>query len=274
MSTWVGTPTTDIRREDPLDVPGGSRVIPVLERAESLRAVTDPQHVLLAQDLIARIQSGEFAVGDKLPTEAELCESRSLARGTVRQALRHLEDAGMISRRRGAGTTVEAPSPVVGHQAFVTSSQGMLAFVERTRILDPKSNIVVADNDLSERVGVPVGSEWYCVSGPRGLRNSTRPPFCWSEVYLRSDLPHRRMVLTGRFGIGNLVRQRIEQVVTGTLLTSALATALDVEEGSAAMVVTHRHVNSNGALEAVGVHTHPAERYRIVTWVGERLSTE
>ncbi len=101
--------------------------------------MTDPQHVLLAQDLISRIQSGEFAVGDKLPTELELCQTRSLARGTVRQALKHLEDAGMISRRRGAGTTVESPEPVVGHQAFVTSSLGMLAFVERTRITDPSS---------------------------------------------------------------------------------------------------------------------------------------
>lgn len=100
------------------------------------------------------------------------------------------------------------------------------------------------------------------------------PPFCWSEVYLRSDLPHRRMVLTGRFGIANLVRQRIEQVVTGTLLASDLADALDAEKGSAALVVTHRHVDANGALEAVGIHTHPAERYRIVTSVGAHLSTD
>ena len=122
--------------------------------------MTDPQHVLLAQDLISRIQSGEFAVGDKLPTELELCQTRSLARGTVRQALKHLEDAGMISRRRGAGTTVESPEPVVGHQAFVTSSLGMLAFVERTRIADPSSEIIVAESNLAKRVGIPVGSEW------------------------------------------------------------------------------------------------------------------
>jgi GntR family transcriptional regulator len=236
--------------------------------------VTDPQHVLLAQDLISRIQSGEFAVGDKLPTEAELCETRSLARGTVRQALKHLEDAGMISRRRGAGTTVESPEPVVGHQAFVTSSLGMLAFVEHTRILDPCSNIVVADSDLATRIGVPAGSEWYRVSGPRVIRGSVMPPFCWSEVYLRSDLPHRRMVLTGRIGIRNLVRQRIEQVVTGTLLAPALAQALGAESLSAALVVTHRHVDSSGALEAVGIHTHPADRYSIVTAVGAQLSTD
>ncbi|PTR24831.1 GntR family transcriptional regulator [Rhodococcus sp. OK519] len=236
--------------------------------------MTDPQHVLLAQDLISRIQSGEFTVGDKLPTELELCETRSLARGTVRQALKHLEDAGMISRRRGAGTTVEAPDPVAGHQAFVTSSIGMLAFVERTRIVDPIAKIVVADNYLADRIGVPTESEWYCVSGPRIVRGSALPPICWSEVYLRSDLPHRQMVMTGEFGIGNLVRQRIEQVVSGAVLSSDLSHALDAENGSAALVVTHRHVNSNGLLEAVGIHTHPADRYRIMTSVGVQLSTD
>ncbi|MCL2535546.1 MAG: GntR family transcriptional regulator, partial [Nocardiaceae bacterium] len=178
--------------------------------------MTDPQHVLLAQELIARIKSGEFRVGDKLPTELELCESRSLARGTVRQALKHLEDAGLISRRRGAGTTVASPQPVDGYHAFVTSRADMLAFVNGTRIRDPEVNEVVAHPDLSQRIGVPTGSEWYCVSGPRVLRDTALPPICWSELYLRADLPHRRMMLTGRFDMTNLVRQRIVQEVTAT----------------------------------------------------------
>ncbi|WP_415638957.1 GntR family transcriptional regulator [Prescottella defluvii] len=230
--------------------------------------------MLLAQELISRIQSGEFGIGDKLPTELELCESSSLARGTVRQALKHLEDAGMISRRRGAGTTVEAPASVAGHQAFVTSAVGLLAFVQRTRIQNPIANDVVADEDLEDQLGVPLGSEWYRVAGPRVVRGTELPPICWSEVYLRADLPHRRMVLTGRFDIGNLVRQRIEQQVSGSVLAPSLARALGAESGSAALVVTHRHIDSSGALEAVGRHTHPADRYRIATSIGSHLSTD
>ncbi|MDH6677045.1 GntR family transcriptional regulator [Rhodococcus sp. LBL1] len=234
--------------------------------------MTDPQHVILAQELIERIKAGEFRVGDRLPTELELCESRSLARGTVRQALKHLEDAGLINRRRGAGTTVAAPSPVGRYQAFVTSRAEMLAFVQRTRIREPATNIVAADPYLSERIGVPVGSEWYCVSGARVLRGSSAAPVCWSELYLKADLPHRRMLLTGRFDIVNLVRQRIEQEVAAETVVPAVADALGVEKASAALIVVHRHFNSGDVLEAVGVHTHPADRYRVATSVGSSIA--
>lgn len=235
--------------------------------------MTDPQHVLLAQELIARIQSGEFRVGDRLPTELELCANRSLARGTVRQALKHLEDAGMISRRRGAGTTVTAPSPVGEYRAFVTSRAEMLAFVQRTRIRDPETSVVVADDDLSERIGVPPGSEWYRVSGARVLRESALPPVCWSELYLKADLPHRRMLLTGRFDIVNLVRQRIAQEVAADTVSAAVADRIDAEKGSAALVVVHRHFSAGDVLEAVGVHTHPADRYRVETPVGSSIGS-
>lgn len=235
--------------------------------------MTDPQHVVLAQELIARIRAGELRVGDRLPTELELCRSRSLARGTVRQALGHLEDAGLITRRRGAGTTVTAPATAGGYRAFVTSRAEMLAFVQCTTIRDPHAEVVAADNDLSERLGVAVGSEWYCVSGPRELRGSPRAPMCWSELYLRADLPHRTMLLTGKFDIVNLVRQRIEQEVLAGTVPAGIADALGTGERDAALVVVHRHYSSSDELEAVGVHTHPAGRYRITTSVGTPMTT-
>lgn len=234
--------------------------------------MTDPQHVILAQELIARITAGEFRVGDKLPTELELCESRSLARGTVRQALKHLEDAGLISRRRGAGTTVTAPVLADGYHAFVSSRAEMLAFVQRTRIRDPIANIVVADQFLADRVGVPLGSEWYCVSGVRELVGSPVEPFCWSEVYLRVDLPYRQMVLTGRFDMADLVRQRIAQEVVAERLSAAVSAALGVEKNGVALVVSHRYFSSGDDLEAVAVHTHPADRYRVTTSVGSSIA--
>ncbi|QCQ92742.1 GntR family transcriptional regulator [Rhodococcus sp. SGAir0479] len=230
--------------------------------------MTDPQHVILAQELIARIKAGEFRVGDKLPTELELCESRSLARGTVRQALKHLEDAGLISRRRGAGTTVAAPAPADGYEAFVSTRAEMLAFVQRTRIRDPITNIVAADDHLARRIGVPPDSEWYCVSGVRELLGSPIEPFCWSELYLRADLPYRRMLLTGRFDMANLVRQRISQEVVADTVSAAVSSALGVEKGSAALVVVHRYFSSGDAMDAVAIHTHPAGRYRVATSVG------
>jgi hypothetical protein len=57
---------------------------------------------------IAQIVNGTLGVGDRIPTESELCAAHGLARGTVRQALDQLERLGMINRQPKVGTVVVA----------------------------------------------------------------------------------------------------------------------------------------------------------------------
>lgn len=52
------------------------------------------------------IQSGAVPAGERLPTEAELCERYSVSRITVRAALRGLQATGLITVRQGHGSTV------------------------------------------------------------------------------------------------------------------------------------------------------------------------
>ncbi|MFD4405262.1 UTRA domain-containing protein [Nocardia sp. NPDC058499] len=155
-----------------------------------------------------------------------------------------------------------------GHEVFVTSRVGLLAFVRRTKMPKPSTSEIVAETKLSDRIGVSAGSRWFRIEGPRVVRCAESVPICWSELYLRADLPHRRMMLAGDFDIANLIRQRIEQEVGATVLSAEVAHELQAEKSSAALVVTHRHFHSEGGLEAVGVHTLPVDRYRIVTTIG------
>ncbi len=55
------------------------------------------------QDMIAQ---GLYKKGDLLPTEKELMEQMGVSRITVREALRLLSEAGVISTRRGRGSVV------------------------------------------------------------------------------------------------------------------------------------------------------------------------
>ena len=50
------------------------------------------------------LNSGQFQIGDKLPSERELSESFSVSRSSIRQALKVLEAAGRIETRVGSGT--------------------------------------------------------------------------------------------------------------------------------------------------------------------------
>jgi len=60
----------------------------------------------VARELRAAILEGRYGTGDLLPGERNLAESFGVNRGTVREALRDLERAGLVERRHGEGSRV------------------------------------------------------------------------------------------------------------------------------------------------------------------------
>ena len=60
----------------------------------------------LADLLRGRIESGEYAPGDRIPSVVSLAQEYDLAAGTVRKALSALQREGMVVSRVGWGTFV------------------------------------------------------------------------------------------------------------------------------------------------------------------------
>ena len=58
----------------------------------------------------AAIASGEYAVGDRLPSEKELAERFGVGRPSVREALFMLQQQGLVDITSGARARVTAPS--------------------------------------------------------------------------------------------------------------------------------------------------------------------
>jgi GntR family transcriptional regulator len=65
-----------------------------------------PLYHQLERALHDRIGSGEFAPGDVLPTEEQICEQYGVSRITVRRALDALIAHGLIVKKRGVGSFV------------------------------------------------------------------------------------------------------------------------------------------------------------------------
>lgn len=65
-----------------------------------------PKYQLLQEWLKERIISGEYRENGQIPTEAELAEQFQYSRQTIRQAIRALENEGLVRRIRGRGTFV------------------------------------------------------------------------------------------------------------------------------------------------------------------------
>ena len=57
-------------------------------------------------DLRRRITTAHYARDERLPAERAMAATYGVARGTVREALKSLEDMGFVERRAGSGTYV------------------------------------------------------------------------------------------------------------------------------------------------------------------------
>jgi DNA-binding transcriptional regulator YhcF (GntR family) len=65
-----------------------------------------PLYRQISDTLLAGIRDGKFPVGSFLPGEMDLISRFDASRHTIREALRVLEDMGMVARQRGRGTVV------------------------------------------------------------------------------------------------------------------------------------------------------------------------
>ena len=80
--------------------PAGSASLPAWSRRPANLASA------LAGELVERIVKGEYPSGTALPPEPALCERFSVSRTVVREAVKMLQEKGLVQVRRGSGTTV------------------------------------------------------------------------------------------------------------------------------------------------------------------------
>lgn len=73
-----------------------------------------PKYEQIADDLRAKIDSGEYSPGSRLPTELDLGHRYEASRNTVRSAINRLTSLGLVQTRPGQGTFVTPrPEPLV-----------------------------------------------------------------------------------------------------------------------------------------------------------------
>jgi GntR family transcriptional regulator len=71
-----------------------------------------PVYKQIADHLRAAIERGRLREGDQLPSEAQLMEHYGVARMTIRNAMRLLQDEGLVTAEHGKGSYVRSRPPV------------------------------------------------------------------------------------------------------------------------------------------------------------------
>src|SRR5687767_15978498 len=65
------------------------------------------------EQIAEKVKLGELRVGDRLPSERALAEQMQISRPTLREAVKVLQDSGLVEVRRGSGGGVFVATQLV-----------------------------------------------------------------------------------------------------------------------------------------------------------------
>lgn len=106
-----------------------------------------------AEALLARIRSGEWAVGDKLPGETTLGPQLGVGRSTVREATRLLAARGILQPKHGSGVYLAALDAADDWDAILRRASQISVLEVRIAIESEAAELAAerrTDEDLSE----------------------------------------------------------------------------------------------------------------------------
>lgn len=242
-----------------------------MRAAQPVKRTNEPRYLKIVRQIERDIARERIAVGDHLPSELDLCKQLGVSRFTVRQAIRHLRDSGMVVARRGAGTMVTARTPERAFIHAVDSLDELTQYAATTRFSIGSFERVIAGVQLSRRLKCRRGQAWWRAEGYR-YRGGTvegEPPICWTEVFVADEFERIRNQGNSdnasifRFLEASYGEQVLEvtQTISAMLVPEEVAGTLAVSPGSAALRVDRTYRSLGGKVMEVALSIHPADRF-------------
>jgi GntR family transcriptional regulator len=135
------------------------------------RASAEPYYLQLARIIEGQIKTGKYRIGDRVPGETELCRSFDLARSTVRETLRALEQQRLIRivPRRGAFVSDPAENrwKLQVTQGFLETGAHSPDRSIETSVL--RAGFEVLPDFAAEALGVAKGENGYAIERIRHI---------------------------------------------------------------------------------------------------------
>lgn len=235
----------------------------------------------LRATLAREISAGRYKVGDRFPTDLELSARFRVSRHTVREAVRGLQELGLLSRQAGSGTVVRARSVEPLYTQRVDSLAELAEYAADTRLDRRQEGFVVVRQGLAELMGRPPGERWLRVAGIRRAVQGNFP-LCWTEIFLAERYAGMRDRLDdGDVPIFNQVAREygldvtaVEQRISAIAMPPYLAEWLGAAPAEPALLVRRSYYSGAGAPFEVSLSVHPGDRYAYTARLTRDRKTE
>jgi GntR family transcriptional regulator len=178
-----------------------------------------PVYKQIADHLRTAIARGRLREGDQLPSEVQLMSHYSVARMTIRNAMRLLQDEGLVTAEHGKGLYVRSRPPVrrlasdrfaqryrkEGKAAFVAEAEqvGATPQVDMIQVSESQPSAEVADRlGIADDDSVVVRSRRYLLDGK---------PVEMAVSYIPADLARGTPICDPNPGPGGIYARLEEQ---------------------------------------------------------------
>ncbi|MEQ7007286.1 GntR family transcriptional regulator [Actinopolymorpha sp. B17G11] len=231
-----------------------------------------PLYFQVAQQIEQSIVAGTLAPGARLPNEIVLADQLSLSRPTMRQAIRHLVDKGLLVRKRGVGTQVVQSQ--VRRSIELSSLHDDLARAGQepsTTVRDLR--VVAAPEKVASALGLAAGSSVLRI---RRLRCARGEPLALMTNYLPEDLVKITAATLEERGLYEVLRTAgvqlrvARQTIGARPATATQAKDLREPKGAALLTMTRTAYDDVGRAVEFGSHLYRASRYSFELTLIER----
>jgi len=220
-------------------------------------------------DLYQELHEGIIAVGQKLPTEAELSKRFSVNRHTVRRALSQLQLDGLVHTKRGRGTIALAPPMTyrVGRKTRFSTNLDSTSSVAGISIL----HMLTRASTESEARILKLGKS-EAIHHVEGLRlRDDRPLLHFSSIFPAQLVED----LTTHLGDGLSITQalaasgiddyeRRQTRITAQTASQRMASHLEINAGDPVLVVKSLNALADGTIIESGHSIMAGDRIALV----------
>lgn len=228
-----------------------------------------PRYLQVADELREAIMDGTFTEGRPFPTETALCETYDVSRFTVREALKRLQAEGLISRKRGSGTTVQPAAARGGalHQPLSNVGE-ILQYARDSQVGYKETDCGGLPPEVAEQIGTDTSGRWRCFRGVRRMRSDSLP-IAVTDAYFHERLGDAvdKLELSASTLFAQLQRiagvqvGKVTQDIQAIAADEATAVALDVEKGDPVLRILRCYYDMDGAIFEISASHHPGDRF-------------
>ncbi len=253
------------------------RGVPALAEAASLaasgtRSSASPRYITLADILLQEIQDGKYPVGEKLPTEREISQRFGVSRHTTREAVRRLDEMGLITRRAGIGTLVKARLAQARYTAAISDLSQLVHYAQGTHLKVLEENWVTIEHELASVLPEAIGQRWLRIAALRYPEGGQMPisftenlvPAAYESIREGLRRPHATIFKLIEQLRGEPVAE-LRQDISCRAIPRHIAARLEVPAGTPALYVLRYYYGRHDVLLSLSINYYPQDRFVMST---------